>query len=531
VRPKRDTDRELVRFVRSRSGLAGIVYCQARATTEAVATLLQRAGIRAAAYHAGLAAEERQRTQEAFIGDDLQVIVATIAFGMGIDKPDVRFVIHYDLPKNLEGYYQESGRAGRDGAPSDCILFYSYADAVKQEYFIKQRATEAERQNGRDQLQRVVNWAEARSCRRRELLSYFDERLAESPPVCCDICRGAGTLADVTADAQRLLACVQATGQRFGIAYVIRVLRGSRDERIMQLQHDRLPVYGSGRGLGRPEWHQIAEELVRSGYLDRSADQFKVAQLSPRGAAAIKSGERILLPVAVGTGSNGTLPDGEIEPPAAPTRPGRSGIAPQLVQRKYDEGLFDELRQVRRRLADERAQAAFVIAHDATLRQMAAEQPQTLAELQRMHGMGERKLLEFGETFLQTIAAFKREHGVSKAAALPLATPPARLPETVRATVALFRQGMDAAAIAAARSLSSITVAEHLARAVEMGEDIDIRRLVDPGKRDAIEKAFAELGVELLKPVKERLGDSFSYDEIRYVRAAIQRAARDGLTQ
>ena len=421
VRPKLDAYRHLLAYLRHHRGESGIIYCLARQTTEDLAARLCADGVRAAAYHAGLPPEDRRARQDAFSADAVDVIVATIAFGMGIDKPNVRFVVHYDLPRNLEGYYQESGRAGRDGRPSDCILFYSYADAARYEHFIRQRATESERRIGRVQLQQMVNWAESAVCRRRALLAYFDETLEDSHRHCCDVCSASLELVDATAPAQAFLACLQQSGQRFGVAYVIRILRGSRDERILAARHDRLPSHGLGRDLTRPQWHAIADGLIHAGYVRMEQDEFRVLRLTERGRKALAERESIAL----------RLP----EPVPPEPAPARTGLRPA----------------------------------------------------------------------------------------------PSAVTDTVSASLELFRAGRDVQEIAKARKLTPRTVAEQLARAIEAGELVDMSRLVAPEKQRAIESVIAELGPGLLKPLKERLGERFSYDEIRYVCAlAIRRSGSGG---
>jgi ATP-dependent DNA helicase RecQ len=519
VVPKQDAYRQLTRYLGGQPGRSGIVYCLARNTTESVAARLQADGFRAAAYHAGLEPEDRRQRQESFVRDDLDIIVATIAFGMGIDKPDVRFVIHYDLPRNLEGYYQESGRAGRDGEPSDCILFYSYGDAVRQEYFIRQRSTVEEQQNGREQLQRMIAWAQSSSCRRRVLLSYFDEDLEVGHERCCDVCdrrdeggtgaRAPATLVDTTEAAHLLLSCVTQLRQRFGAAHVVRVLRGSRDGRILAGGHDRLPSYGCGRARGRPEWHAILQAMVEEGYLEIAREDFNVVRMTARGGHALAQHEPILLALADN----------------APARPTPSSRSPVLSDNAGEE-LFQQLRLLRKRLADEREVPPYVVFSDVTLRHMVARRPRTPAEFLLVPGVGERKLQDFGEAFLRELASgeappaatayVRREEPVRPSLVA------SSLPAGVQATLALFRSGYDPDAIAVHRRLALQTVAEHLARAIEAGENVDLNRLVSPETQRAIEAAIAEVGPEFLKPIRGRLGDSVSYDEIRYVRAAVR---------
>jgi ATP-dependent DNA helicase RecQ len=389
VRPKRAAYDQLTSYLRARAHASGIVYCQARSTTESVAARLQADGFSAAAYHAGLESGERRRSQEGFSRADIRIMVATIAFGMGIDKPDVRFVVHYDLPKNLEGYYQESGRAGRDGEPSECILFYGYGDVAKLEHLIKQKESDVERNVASQQLRQMVDWAERTTCRRRALLAYFDEQLQAQPDPCCDVCREPVEQADYTIPAQMFLSCAKRTRERFGSAHLIDVLRGSRSEKVLRFGHDKLTTYGIGRDRSKEEWQHLSRALLRGGYIRQALEEFNAVKITERGNSVLFKGERVTLPNA----RYGAL---RLPEPAADFPQPRPG-------------LFDQLRALRRRLANERGVPPYVVFHDATLRQMAAALPTSREQLRRIPGVGERKLLDFADAFLAVIAEFVRQ--------------------------------------------------------------------------------------------------------------------------
>ncbi|MBI3977032.1 MAG: DNA helicase RecQ [Chloroflexi bacterium] len=501
VRPKKAAYDQLVGYLRAHESASGIVYCLSRSGTESLAATLCTDGFRAAAYHAGLMGEERHRRQEAFIRDDLRIIVATIAFGMGIDKPDVRFVVHYDLPKSLEAYYQESGRAGRDGDPADCILFYSVGDVARHQYFIDRKESATERRIAQWQLQQMADWAGGLTCRRRALLAYFDEPFAGQSGDCCDLCRLPPQEVDATIPAQMFLSCAKRVGERFGVTHLIRVLRGSRDERILRAGHDQLSTYGIGRDRSRLEWRSLADELLRTGCIRLAADELDAVKVTPRGHAVLFKGEKVVM------------------------------SAPRTFAAAEDESadqsrseLFDRLRVLRKRLADERGVPPYVIFHDGTLREMASRLLASREQLLRIQGVGERKAIDFGDAFLAEIAAFVRETGVRPTTGAPGETPGrgrGELSPTVAMTMRLFRAGHDIQEIAAARQLARSTVEGHLAEAIEVGEEVDLQRLVSPYRRHAIEAAIAELGSERLQPIKERLGDDYTYAEIRFVRAAL----------
>ncbi len=410
VRPKETAGQayaQLIGYLREHELESGIVYCATRATTEQLAEKLRADGVDAVAYHAGLDNDARRRRQEAFVRDDVSVIVATIAFGMGIDKPDVRYVVHYDLPKNLEGYYQESGRAGRDSEPSECLLFYTYADALKQEHFIREKPGELDRQVATQQLKQMVEWADTTACRRETLLAYFDEqlRLEDKPPPerCCDNCREPAELVDYTIPAQMFLSCVKKTGERFGGAHVIDVLRGAQTERVRRLGHDGVSTFGIGKDRPQEDWQYLARQLIKAGHVRQTDSEYPVLQVADRGYAVLFKGEQV------------TLPRPRLRP-ARPkkqkvVRPGASstsGAQPDVQVSAGDERLFQQLRALRKRLSDERGWAPYMIFPDTTLWQLATERPASFSDLRRVHGVGEKKLADFGELFLEEIASFDR---------------------------------------------------------------------------------------------------------------------------
>jgi ATP-dependent DNA helicase RecQ len=389
VRPKQGAYDQLITYLKLRPG-SGIVYCGSRATTESVAERLQRDGVSALAYHAGLEPDDRRRRQERFARDDVRVVVATIAFGMGIDKPDVRFVVHYDLPKNLEGYYQESGRAGRDGEPSECILFYTYADAVKLQGFVQEKVSPVERQAAVDGLKRMIDYAESTTCRRRNLLVYFDAEPSGDANPCCDRCLEPVELVDYTVQAQMLLSCAKRVGERFGVGHLIDVLRGAATEKIERFGHQRLSTYGIGADRAAPEWQHVARELIRAGYAFQDPDAYNVLRVTPEGADVLFRGRTVEL--------------ARYTPPVSVAKQRKRSA--DLEAAGADPDLFERLRTLRKRLADERRVPPYVVFPDSVLRDMAARLPRSHAQLRRISGVGERKLADFGDVFLAEIGAF-----------------------------------------------------------------------------------------------------------------------------
>lgn len=384
-------------FIKSRSSEAGIIYCQSRKGAEELASKLAVDGIPALPYHAGLTTTERAKNQELFLRDKTNVICATIAFGMGINKPNVRFVIHYDLPKNIEGYYQETGRAGRDGLPSECLLLYSSGDAVKQRRFIDEKTDPEERRIALEQLQQILHYAEAEQCRRATLLDYFGETGSEGNCGSCDNCilpREPYPGDEGTLLAQKLLSCVlrirQAAGFSVGMAHIAEVLVGAKTEKISRWHHDQLSTYGIGRDIDRRQWQEIGRQLLRMGILQQrsTSNGFATIELSSEGMAILRDRRQIRLTKPIKTNTEATR---------APSRALDRG---DIV---CDEQLFNVLRSLRRTLADERNVPAYVIFSDVTLRLMAREQPNTLELMSSISGIGQKKLSEFGETFISAI--------------------------------------------------------------------------------------------------------------------------------
>ncbi len=378
---------QLLAFVRARRGDAGIVYCLSRRRTEEVAERLAAEGARAAAYHAGMAASDRTAVQDAFLRDEIEVVVATVAFGMGIDKPDVRFVVHHDMPKSVESYYQETGRAGRDGMPAEALLLFGMQDVVTARALIEAGGDPAQVRVELHKLNAMVAFAEALTCRRRALLGYFGEAL---PADCgnCDVCLDPPERYDATEHAQKALSCVFRVGQRFGARHVADVLRGADTARIRELGHDRLSTYGIGRDLTAEAWLSIIRQLVHGGFLRQDLAAYSVLKLAPAATAVLKGERRV-----------------ELARPRAATRPAAPKRARVTAEGlAVDEALFERLRALRKRLADEQGVPAYVVFSDATLAAMAALRPTTLALLAQVSGVGPVKLARYGTAFLAVLA-------------------------------------------------------------------------------------------------------------------------------
>ena len=393
VQPKSKAYEQVLYFVTSRPNESGIVYCQSRRSAESVAQRLNDDGVMAKPYHAGLDTKERSVNQELFLRDEVRVICATIAIGKGIKKPNVSSVVHHDLPKNVEGYYQETGRAGRDGLPSECLLLFSAGDAVKYSRFIEEVSDEKQRQIANAQLRQIIHFAESGECRRVALLRYFGEGFHVSNCGGCDNCLTPRETYDGTLAGQKFLSCVfrvrEKSGINFGLNQIVEVLVGAETENILKWSHHTISTYGIGKEFSRVEWRKIGRELIRLGYLRQVAEKFNVLQLTDQGQAALRERQAIRLTKS-----------------AAVTKP----APPRAGEISCDEDLFERLRRLRKRLADERGVPPYIVFSDVSLRQMARSYPSNEAEFAQISGVGEQKLKRFGKIFLSAIAKYRRDN-------------------------------------------------------------------------------------------------------------------------
>jgi len=537
---------QILAYVRARPSESGIIYVQARKTAESMAAKLSADGVKALPYHAGLAGGERSRNQEAFLRDEARVICATIAFGMGINKPNVRFVIHYDLPKNIEGYYQETGRAGRDGLPGECLLLFSPGDRVKQMRFIDEKPDAKEREIARAQLEQMIHYAEVATCRREFLLGYFGEKFGApstvsarsvgvqasactpdklklelqhaetvlgAPVNCggCDNCLAPRQTWDGTLAAQKFLSCVyrirEKSGFGVGLQHVVEVLCGADTDKVRKFGHQSLSTYNIGGEHSRAEWGAIGRELVRRGLLFQNAEKFNIIELTDPGRAALKSRQKITL-----------------TRPVAPTEPEKRRIG----EIACDEALFGKLRGLRKQLADERGVPPYIVFSDVSLRQMARFYPANEKELSRINGVGDRKLREFGTLFLGEIALHLRSNPRQMFADDSFAEPAApmprrsRLTDAVRETLHFFRQGKTVSEIAHLRGVKDGTIYSHLEAAMLAGEAVDVKSLLTAEAQRDIAAAFARHGFGNLGGTVESLGGRYDYGQCRIVRAAMQ---------
>jgi ATP-dependent DNA helicase RecQ len=379
---------QLRAFLSERKAESGIIYCLSRKRVEKVTEQLIESGFSAASYHAGLADKLRKQVQDDFLRDEIEIIVATVAFGMGIDKSNIRFVVHYDIPKNIESYYQETGRSGRDGMPAETLLLFGYGDIQVARGLIENTRNPEQKRIELHKLNAMVGFAEALGCRRRVLLHYFGEHLAED---CgnCDICLNPPEMIDITEDSRKALSCVYRVGERFGAGHVIDVLRGSGKERVLRLGHDKLSTYGIGEEQTQHYWGGVIRHLVHHGYLNQDVGNYSVLKLT-KASWPLLRGEKTL----------------EMAKPRIKTGTKSKRTRSKEIGDDYDRDLFDVLRSVRKELADQAGVPPFVIFHDKTLADMAHQIPQTMQDMIHIHGVGVRKNEKYGEIFIDAIKTF-----------------------------------------------------------------------------------------------------------------------------
>jgi ATP-dependent DNA helicase RecQ len=503
VLPKKNSYDQLIEILQQHKNESVIVYCFSRKETENLAAYLRAEGFSALAYHAGLESGKRRTNQEKFIRDEARIIVATIAFGMGIDKPDVRLVVHYSLPKSIEGYYQETGRAGRDGLASRCVLFYSYGDIAKQQFFIRQIEEENERENAYKKLNQMVEYCELASCRRSRLLSYFGEKYKLEKCDGCDVCLSPKAKFDATVISQKILSAILRTGERFGANYIIDILTGARNKKIAERGHQRLSVFGIADDFSKDELRNIVGQLIGKNMIVKTGEEYPVLAVGERGKVFLKNRESILL-----------------QKPESARGAVRKGAG---FEADYDRVLFDELRTLRKNIADEKGVPPFVIFGDLALIQMATYFPQSVESFAKISGVGEEKLKQYGKILTEAIRAYAKQNNLSEKN-MPAGKPASarraiRVGSTYQETKELVLRKMSIDEIAKMRKMTAGTITSHIEKLAVAGEEIDIEHLRPPVKKmEKIKLAFQKSGGTALSSVREILGEEFSYDDLRLAR-------------
>ncbi|MBA0885366.1 DNA helicase RecQ [Flavobacterium undicola] len=491
VRPALDRVKQIIDFIESKPSDSGIIYCLSRKTTEELAEKLSKTGINAKAYHAGLDSELRSKTQDEFINDQCQVVCATIAFGMGIDKSNVRWVIHYNLPKNIEGYYQEIGRAGRDGLNSETILFESYGDLIQLQKFASQG------QNSEIQLaklERMKQYTDALSCRRKILLSYFGEIVTEN---CgnCDICKNPPAFFDGTIIAQKALSAIIRLQESEPLAVIVDFLRGSKNAYIYEKEYQNLKTYGVGSETSWHDWNQYLIQLINLGYCEIAFHQQNKIKLTPLAKKVLFENEKVQLNTVQKANTNKTE-------------------AKETKTKVVANSLFESLRKLRYELAKEEDVPAYVIFSDAALRQMEINRPMSEEELIAIDGVGKAKLEKYGDTFIKTIIAFQKDKKVKSK----------KESSTYKETLALYQEGFSTEEIAVKRKLGLGTIMSHLAKLYLDGASIDLHQFVSEEEVNLIAAARIKLEKPAaLKPYFDYFEEKVAYEKIRLALAILEK--------
>ena len=493
---KQNARQQLIDFILAEhAGDAGIVYCLSRKKVDETAEWLRTKGINALAYHAGMAGDLRYRHQHRFLMEDGLVIVATIAFGMGIDKPNVRFVAHLDLPKSVEAYYQETGRAGRDGLPANAWMAYGLQDVITlRRMLADSNADEAHKRLEMHKLDAMLALCEQVHCRRQALLNYFGDHL-EQPCNNCDTCLDTVETWDGSLVAQQALSCIYRTGQRFGVGYLIDVLRGKLTERITSFAHDKQSTFGIGKELDEQQWSSVFRQLVARGLVAVNFDHFGVLQLTNACRPILRGEQQLILRK-------------DLKPEKI--KPGKKTTSSKTVS-EVNAALWDALRAKRREIADAQDVPPYIIFHDATLMAMLETKPVTRQQMASLPGVGEQKLKLYGDQFLAVISEYADEH---------------KVPDTVVDSVDLLKLGYSVQQIAQKRGYKEDTIYNHFSQALEQGM-LSLRDVVELPEQDIkrIEEAILSLPIEqqnALKPVYELFDGQYSYGVLRCVRAALQ---------
>ena len=504
VLPGRNRIKIIQNFIAERPRQAGIIYCLSRKNTETVAEALQKAGIKAKFYHAKLPSDERAKVQDAFLRDDVQVIVATIAFGMGIDKSNVRWVIHYSMPSNVESFYQEIGRSGRDGVKADTLLFYSYNDLLVRKDMIAGSELPAEMKEVQNaKLDRMKQYCEAEICRRRILLSYFNEEVTQD---CgnCDVCKNPPMRFDATLLAQKALSGVARTGEKVAMGMLVDILRGSNNKRLIDQRYHELKTFGVGKELKADEWADYLQQMLNSGVMDIAYDEGHAYKLNNASWAILKEGRKVQLVRYKAFEERQAIREAEV--PKEKTKK-------EIVR----DALFERLRELRKRLADEKNMPPFVIFSDATLSDMSQKKPLTQADMLNVSGVGEMKYQQYGEIFIREIASFlKISLNINSTQGI----------NTNEVTFKLYQEGNTVEEIAEIRGLNTGTVISHLSKMYEEGKPINPWAFINQSEYQEIIRAAKAVNIKKgdgMKPLFEAMDMKYGYDKIKVAFAILEK--------
>ncbi|HEX8545908.1 MAG TPA: RecQ family ATP-dependent DNA helicase, partial [Cytophagaceae bacterium] len=504
VRPKVHTKKQLVKFVHQNKGKSGIVYCLSRKKVEEIAELLKVNGVRALPYHAGLDPHVRMCNQDAFLNENADVIVATIAFGMGIDKPDVRYVIHYDAPKSLEGYYQETGRAGRDGLEGNCIMFYSYNDILKLEKFNKDKSV-TERDNARNLLLEISSYAESSVCRRKQLLHYFGEHL-ENDCGFCDNCIKPKEKFEAMEEVLLALKAVVQTEERFGISHLTSVLTGTENEYTKSYNHNKLEVYGKGKDKKPEFWNSVYRQILLEEYLEKDIDNYGVLKITDKGLDYIDKPKPITLSQDHDFSEEASIEEVEKE---------------AINAKAYDPVLFDALKALRKKLAKEKDLPPYVLFQDPSLEEMATTYPTTKEELSHINGVGMGKVAKFGKPFLDLITKFVEENDIVTASDVVVKSSVNKSKIKIFIIQQIDRK-IELEEIAEAKDLTVNDIIEEIEHICYSGTKLNldyyIDQIMDQERQDEIFQYFMKADNDSMQKALVELGDDYSEEELRLMR-------------
>lgn len=500
VKPKNEPVEQTIELIQKFPDESGLIYCFSRQQVDDLTQTLQTEGFSVKPYHAGLTKPERRTNQELFIRDDINIVVATIAFGMGIDKPDIRYVIHYDLPKNIESYYQQIGRAGRDGLESYCLLLFSYGDIAKQKYFIKQKEGR-QRKIAYQHLDAIVDFCETSQCRRKPLLEYFGEVYSKNNCEMCDNCvEDAADLQDLTVPAQKFMSAIARTDELYGANHIVLILRGSESKRVLQKGHHKIPTYGIGKELSKKQWLYLGRQLIRKGLLNRELD-YGSLKISPQGWQVLKGDIKFFGKLKIGK------------------------VKRRVKEKDYDDELYSKLKSERKYLADQAGRPPYAIFPDKTLMEMAFYFPQSRQQLLKIYGVGHVKAKKYSNHFLPIIQKYCKKHELkskmAKVNALKSKKAKKRRFEEVGEK---FNQEKSFRKLAKEYNVKERTILKHLYTYLQEGyklrKGIEVESSLSGNQRKKVIAAFRELGHEMLRPVYEHFDGEIDYPELKIMRIA-----------
>lgn len=508
VRPKKETKKQLIKFLKEHKGKSGIIYCLSRKKVEEIAELVSVNGFKAAPYHAGLDPDVRMKNQDDFLNEETDIIVATIAFGMGIDKPDVRFVVHYDVPKSLEGYYQETGRSGRDGLEGVCLMFYSHNDLNKLEKFNKDKPVQ-ERENARILLQEMEYYAESPVCRRRQLLHYFGEEYTQDNCGMCDNCVHPRERFDGTDYVKIVLRAVKQTNERFGLNHLVHVIRGVEDEYVKSYGHFNLETFGKGSEEDSDFWKSVIRQALIYQYLEKDIDNIGALRLTSKGEAFLKKPHAIEL--ARDHDFTTDLEDEEVSSEKTP-----------INSKAYDEKLYELLKNLRKKVAKEKDLPPYVIFQDPSLEEMATTYPTTKEEMAQVNGVGMGKVNKFGQPFLVLIQKYVDENDIETASEVVVKSS-VNKSKTKISIIQQIDRKIDLEEIAETTRLTFEELLTEIENICFSGTKLNLNyyidQVLDPNKQDDIHDYFMEAETDSLESaLKDESIADYSEEEIRLMR-------------